>query len=179
MTSADQARQTLLAKIIASFQDVPYPGDDHLLLPTEVSESPEVRKEFTGKTWREISPGIGKDGVMHYAPDALDWLSPEAFRYYLPAYLIVCVEDIKRADVIPEILITRLSPLKGQADANLSNVAERRFEQISATFSQNQKNVIGEFFQYLFDSDPEIRTFRESDYFNAAVDGIIEYWDIK
>lgn len=90
----------LIDKIKKAFSDVKYPGDWCLKNSTEGQEPYLLELEFKGKTdWQTLSPDF-----LDRAPDgyssALSFFSDEAFRFYLPAYLVADIENkLKTVDV--------------------------------------------------------------------------------
>ncbi|MFC1997766.1 DUF6714 family protein [Chloroflexota bacterium] len=78
-----------LRKLIEhTFAEVPYPGDNNLRNSNEGVEPFLLEEEFKGKDdWKSLSPNF-----IDQAPDgfssALSFFSKEAFRFYLPAYLM-------------------------------------------------------------------------------------------
>lgn len=81
------------AQIREAFSPNQYPGDWCLKGSTEGEEPYLVEKEFKGKTdWAALDPEF-----LDQAPDgfasALSFFSDEAFRFYLPAYLIADLDD--------------------------------------------------------------------------------------
>jgi len=84
MKSVDE----VVAEIRRAFAPNEYPGDWCLKGSTEGDEPYLLEKEFKGKTrWDELDAEF-----LDQAPDgfasALSFFSDEAFRFYLPAYLI-------------------------------------------------------------------------------------------
>jgi hypothetical protein len=76
------------ARIISAFSSVERPGNWALRSSNEGEEPYLVEKEFQDKQdWRTIDPAF-----LDQAPDgfasALNFFSDEAFRYFLPAYLL-------------------------------------------------------------------------------------------
>jgi Family of unknown function (DUF6714) len=83
-----QDKEALAAQIDAAFAQAQYPGDQSLRGSREGDEPFLLEDEFKGKTdWRTLDPAF-----LDLAPDgyatALSFFSDEAFRFYLPAYLI-------------------------------------------------------------------------------------------
>ena len=79
-------------KIRTSFAEVSYPGDWCLRGSNEGDEPYLLEEEFKGKIdWRAIDAEF-----LDQAPDgfgsALSFFSDEAFRFYLPAYLIADID---------------------------------------------------------------------------------------
>lgn len=78
----------LIEQIHLAFAKVEYPGDTNLRNSNEGEEPFLLEKEFQGKDdWRALSAKF-----IDQAPDgfasALSFFSAEAFRFYLPAYLL-------------------------------------------------------------------------------------------
>lgn len=97
----------LVAAISAAFADVPYPGDDDLV-SGDVSYDREYRsvaQAFRGKDWRELS----LDFVFVHKDD-LPFLSPAALRYFLPAYLLACLQHADELDTAPANVALNLTP---------------------------------------------------------------------
>jgi len=70
-----------------AFADTPYPGD-HALVRSAGDEPAEVEALFRGRDdWRILSASF-VDRAGAASPSALSFFSPEAFRFYLPAYLM-------------------------------------------------------------------------------------------
>jgi len=82
------SKAEIIAAIETAFQSVKYPGDSCLRNSNEGTEPFLLEDEFKGKDNRaELDPAF-----LDQAPDgfssALSFFSAEAFRFYLPAYLI-------------------------------------------------------------------------------------------
>jgi hypothetical protein len=111
----------LVQEVRAAFSDVPYPGDDRITgscYPWDEG----VSDYFRGK---------GQDGhrveVLREHVAALSFFLPEAYHYYLPAFVIAELEDPETADIIcdsifydfshdkADSLIARLTPAQRQA----------------------------------------------------------------
>lgn len=76
-------RKKLIDVIEKTFEDVEYPGDDNLAAYKDNWESIYFAKAVKGKHWKELS----KDVLLKYE-DSLNQLTPEAIRFYMPAFLI-------------------------------------------------------------------------------------------
>lgn len=130
--------ENLQNKIIEEFQDIPYPGDDNIVphKPYLDIESDRVKEFFKGKNWKNIN-------IHHLINDytgdhsaCLIMMTPEAFRYYLPAYMLICIQDYEEADVSYETLFYKLT--KGMYGENF-------FEDRLECLADNAKKVISEF----------------------------------
>lgn len=85
---ADEAK----SMIQAAFATAEYPGDWCLRGSNEGDEPFLVEQEFKGKTdWRTLDAGFLDRAPDGYA-SALSFFSDEAFRFYLPAYLIADID---------------------------------------------------------------------------------------
>jgi hypothetical protein len=92
---------TLKSQISEAFCRGVYPGDGCLTNSREGTEPGLLEHEFKGKTdWRALSPSF-----IDQAPDgfgtALNFFSDEAFRFYLPAYLLADLDEkLKQTNVV-------------------------------------------------------------------------------
>lgn len=73
-------------------------------------ECERVSTDFAGKHWTDLSPQVLR---FHY--DAIPLLSPEAFAYYLPAYLLFAARDPSSG--VAEMLLYALGPTAGPGTA--------------------------------------------------------------
>ena len=94
-------KEELIKKIKGSFQDIKYPGDWCLRGSNEGEEPYLLEKEFKGRDdWTNLSSKF-----LDQAPDgfssALSFFSDEAFRFYLPAYIIADLNNkLEETDVL-------------------------------------------------------------------------------
>lgn len=95
----------LAEKVRRSFRDVPAPVRISVLRGDEDFESFLVEQAFREKHWGDLTPELAQS-----RPQAIAFFSPEAFRYFLPGYLLLALEDISSLDVS---LISLLSALAG------------------------------------------------------------------
>jgi len=94
MSAHEKDTDTLKRQITAAFAGVEYPGDWCLRGSNEGEEPYLLEQEFRGKTdWTALTPDF-----LDNAPDgfasALSFFSDEAFRFYLPAYLIADIDGM-------------------------------------------------------------------------------------
>ena len=79
-------------QIRSAFANVEFPGDWCLRGSNEGNEPFLLEQEFQGKTdWQALDPAF-LDGAPDGYGSALCFFSDEAFRFYLPAYLIADVD---------------------------------------------------------------------------------------
>ena len=87
--------------IVRAFSGSQYPGDWCLVESLEGDEPALLAQEFRGKTeWHTLDPNF-----IDQAPDgfgsALSFFSDEAYRFYLPAYLVASVDGkLQQADPV-------------------------------------------------------------------------------
>ncbi len=72
-----------------AFKNVKYPGDEHLLHPQSYEES-EV-EDFKGKHWKSWKD-LSRE-IINSNYSTLSFLSPEAYPFFLPAYMIHGLEN--------------------------------------------------------------------------------------
>ena len=114
----------LREEISGAFQNAHYPGDDRIV-SHECWECTEVTNAFKGTRWQDWIDRPPEDLCMRGGGIFL--LSPEAFRYFLPAYLIVSLKDEKN-----HIQHQVLGALQRKADG----------------FTPNQAKVIKKYLQF-------------------------------
>lgn len=129
--------QQLRSAIEIAFVDAAYPGDDKLIShPCE--ECFRVRDNFKGTVWkdwtkRDLAEGGGT------APLAL--FTPEAFRFYLPAYLLRAIAEVvekKETPIFEGVLFSLADPKRtiGLSEDE-ATVAARTAEFLRARYSDN------------------------------------------
>lgn len=94
-------REQTKALIEAAFADVRFPGDWCLSGSNEGDEPRLLTEEFKDKTdWRTLRPDFLDQAPAGFG-SALSFFSDEAFRFYLPAYLIADIDgQLSKADPV-------------------------------------------------------------------------------
>ncbi len=168
----------LCLRIDESFGGLPYPGDEHIVLDNSGAhlECEEIKSALKGRHWRDVSFEI-----LEELRSALPFLSPEGYRFYLPAFMVFSIADIYRADVIPDEVIRTLTLphasdidrikelakghpemqpfssdeweqiLKTLADTYSSGTLERMFFERVSGFTAIQCTLIRQFLEYMQD----------------------------
>ena len=131
-----QRKTALIAEIRAVFADVPYPGDDNITSTTYPWDE-GVSDYFRGTTQEGHS---AKDLRCH--KEALSFFLPEAYHYYLPAFIVAVLEDSEAADNIYGSLI---------CDFN----SRRRTKEIIPRLSVAQRQAMIKYFEYCLDESGE------------------------
>lgn len=125
--------EALKQKIFASFENVPYPKGR--IAPHECDECNDVCKTFKNKNWKTISPEILE--VNH---GIIPLFSPEAFQYFLPAYLNFSLNNFYEYDTVCQFTIYSISPSNKEIN-ELLDYWRSRF----VHFSHEQMSCIYEF----------------------------------
>lgn len=131
--------------IQAAFADVPYPGDNGIGKRVPGSnvytslETGSVEAFFAGRHWTEINWDVLWHEYEGQASACPTFMTPAAFRYYLPAYMLMALQGIDVVDMLAsstvQNLIPRLFPDTGDAegDGRLGrNIRELTIEQRAA-----------------------------------------------
>lgn len=122
-------KDELISQIEEAFKDVPYPGDENIVDdPNHCPECEEVSEAFKGKHWKEVVSSL------HSFPDNIYLLTPEAYQFYLPAFLIYSILK-DESDMRVDFTIHSFSFAKFRSQIEL--------------FSIEQKKVIKAFLEYM------------------------------
>ncbi len=128
----ESRRARLVAQIESAFADTPRPKDREISVPTYDDEG--TAAYFRGRSWRS---GHTVE-ALRWHEASLCFFTTEAFRYFLPAYMLATIKDRETADVIPHGI-----------EFHLVN-SSRAPEQL-ASFTPAELDAIGAFFCYLSD----------------------------
>ncbi len=126
--------------ISEAWSDAPYPGDDAIAYDQSGQhlERAQVAEFFRGKRWKDVTLAA----LRSYRGDAsacLAFMSPEAFRYYLPAYMLIALDDYAEADAIADSALNMLTP----------GELREYWNERAKGFSQRQRGAILSFLNYL------------------------------
>jgi hypothetical protein len=152
----------LKLRIDEAFGEMPYPGDEHIVA-CDCWECEDVKSALKGLHWRDVDVSFER---LDHLWEALSFLSPEGFHFYLPACMIISVMDFDRADIIPNCVISRLTPLYASdidrlsrerdrgmmTEYHRSGEAERRFLERVSGLNEAQCKVIRQFLEYMRDA---------------------------
>lgn len=90
--------KTIKRAIAEAFAGVPYPGDNNITrCPYNCSECRRMAEFFKG---RESTGYTLEELREHHV--ALSLFTPEAFHFFLPAFMEVSVDKYEKGDVIPD-----------------------------------------------------------------------------
>ena len=96
----------LKLRIGGAFREMPYPGDEHIVshIRGDCWECEKIKNALKGRHWRDLS-----FESLDHLREALTFMSPEGFRFYLPAFMIILIMDYYRADITSIVVIGRLT----------------------------------------------------------------------
>lgn len=131
-----KAKERVTTEVLIAFSVLAYPGDANLV-GGESDEYVELRQELKGLRWQDVP-----DSLIRRETSCLSFLSPLAFRYYLPAYLMYSVRNIENPD---SGCMNTLASLRvaGPCPARI-----RRFTKL-------QRIAVKHFIEFFRDSAPE------------------------
>ncbi|HWY78086.1 MAG TPA: DUF6714 family protein [Verrucomicrobiae bacterium] len=91
---------SLKLTIQSAFAEVPYPGDGNIThCPYNCAECRRIAEYFKGRD----STGHAVDALRKHHV-ALSLFTPEAFHYFLPAFMLVSLDSYEKGDVIPDAI---------------------------------------------------------------------------
>lgn len=125
-----------------AFADVPYPGDDNIADHQNCPECDDVQAFFRGKSWRDL-----KFPELRDFHSSLPLLTPQAFQYFLPGYMLATMGNWDQAEMIPYGILS-IGGYSDETDA----VQERRED--AEIFNQKQREAIVAYLREL-QSSPE------------------------
>ncbi|MCE0523691.1 MAG: hypothetical protein LV480_12360 [Methylacidiphilales bacterium] len=135
-----------------AFADVPYPGDDNIADHQDCLECDDIRAFFRGRSWREL-----KFPELRSFP--LPLLTPDAFHYFLPGYMLACLDDWKMADTIPCGVMT-IGGYRNDASTVKKEAREKRKK-----FTPSQREAIAAWLRELGKNGPlELRDDEDVEY---------------
>lgn len=107
--TAEQER--VVSLIQSAWEDVEHPGDNDIDgCGCGREECQSVVAYFAGRSWEEIT----FQGLRKHCPSAWDtpfgYMTPAAFQYFLPAFLLMFLRDRKKLDVLASSIVWTLCP---------------------------------------------------------------------
>ena len=137
----NRSAEQLAREIDRAFSAERYPGDDHLINSSSL-EAVEVRDFLRGRRWNDLRI---EELARNHA--SLFFLTPEALRYYIPAFLIASVLHYDDSDQIPSTLLFLLNPF-AMTDSDYQPRFRERFESLS----DSERHAIRGFLEFLRDT---------------------------
>jgi len=136
--------EEVITLIKNAFADTPNPSGR---LSADTYDDEGTHDYFSGTTWD------GHDVAMlrkHEA--AMSFFTPEAFRYYLPCFMLAELTDPKTADILGEYVVSQFARSEG-------NWEDKRSKRVGQ-FTSGERRAIIAFLQYMTDT---YQGFRQDD----------------
>jgi hypothetical protein len=137
----------LADKVMAAFSDVPYPGDNNIIgdcLEFEYGKDPS--RVLRGVNWRDLEKVSFVAETKTYALPYPGHLTPSAYHFYLPGYMLVLARHYRNATVWTYSIVSSLLLYsEGDTLAIFEKEHLKRFEMLNLT----QKRVVRLFLEYL------------------------------
>jgi hypothetical protein len=141
---SDKGYQILIQEIESAFADVAYPGDDNLVKSLEYYDNLKVVIDFKGKHWKEIS----LKNLLKHRFD-LPRFTPEAFRFYLPAFLISSLHGEAGGEIIGHVISSLSQPISERAE-------KEEFLNILKAFDSKQRAALKAFIRAYIESEKHL-----------------------
>jgi hypothetical protein len=137
--------EDLAKEIESAFQDVTYPGDDNLVYDNSGRywDVREAAQAFKSQHWKTIPLKVIVSNRDH-----LPFLTPAAFHFFLPAFLLASLLHPVEADTLNDNLIYLLTP-PDETDRRKNWLLS-----IANKSSSEQKAVIIAFMKFKMEEEP-------------------------
>lgn len=156
---------TLSEQIDSAFDVTPHPNESNIFIEDSqwyVFIHFSIKDELINKSWQELD-----EYFVLYNYEVLHFMTPEAYQYYLPAFLKVGMLHMSDSNILPSAIISSLYP---NHSAEKMHELQSRIDRLNT----HQKIVINKF----------IRLFASAhiDYFIYDMESInlvetIKFWD--
>lgn len=164
----DKLTEQIARQIEAAFANTPYPGDENI----SNHEREDLDEDFKGKHWRDIPP---KSLFAHRSD--LGFFTTEAFRFYLPAFVLGVLRHFDEVDTLTYNLIAYLcpDPYRGFPDPPKLDY-EARLKQRTVDFTPDQAAAVQGFLKAYQTLHPE--RF-EGSAISILLDSALPFWEAK
>ncbi len=146
-----------------AFADAVYPGDSNIATnPGCCDECRYTDDFFRGRHWRELT----SEQKLPTGWGGLSLLTAAAWRFYLPAYLLLGLSQSEYAHDTAETVMFQLGP-RDTADL------EGFFQERSSGFSDAQQECLAAYTRYFSERDPEDEDYQATaDYWQGRMAAI-------
>jgi hypothetical protein len=153
--TGQQLLEKLISQIQEAFADAEYPGDDNLVTSSEYLANLQIEIDFGGKHWKDVTTNL----ILSHRLD-LHRFTPEAFCFYLPAFLVASLGGEHSGEIISHVFWS-FDPQQCQGKAS------NEFSSRVKVLSSKQKAVVKAFVQY----------YRATEAIQLPVDKrVVEFW---
>lgn len=143
MKCPDEMSAKIVQETQIAFADIQYPGDDRLVESSGYWELEKLAEQFRGKNWKEVPVTT----INRYR-FCLSFFTPEAFCYYLPAFILAVRLFPDEVDTLPDNVYYRLTP--PEQDGTQMDKLIR----IANILNLPQKEVVKQFIQLYLIEEP-------------------------
>ena len=163
MEDFEKEKLSLKRVLEDAFKNIVFPGDDKLLAPDSFDDNDIV--DFKQDTFWKTDWRLIPEEVIDLNHQSLPFFSPEAYRFYLPAYLRRAIDTLFVADInVLEFTLYNLVP-----DKTSSRIL-KRFERRKQALDDRQKQVVIRFLEF-------VKKWCDDDTLSRVADeGLKEYW---
>lgn len=146
----DERARELEQHIQEAFGSLRYPGKHKVVYDTAPSnlDCADILHAFGGRHWSDIPSQVLTKNTMAY-----HYLTPEGYRFYLPAYLRAALKRENEMAGLRGDLITSLAPRRlKKGDPRIDPQSEKLFRERISLLTEPQKEVVREFLQWIRDA---------------------------
>lgn len=155
-------KTTLLKEISSAFPMRPLPNVVAGNVTSYEDEYSYIEKYFKGKEWNSFNFKDLYDNYQGPQDACLAFMSPVAFRYYLPSFMSIALNEYEEADLLVDTTLYSLIP----------NKENNNESEIFNKFTQEQIQVIIEFITYL-------KQTHAGDFSESEINPALNYWKNK
>ena len=143
MENNDRARE-VREEIMQAFKDIKHPGGHtHSITYEDTGESQDVADAFCARSWQEMSLEL-----THEHNDSWCFLTPAAYRYFLPAYIYASLQLYNDPASLEESVLYSLTPPK-------EGERHEKYEERMQGFSPAQRRAIRSFLEFIKEDHPD------------------------
>lgn len=129
----EQTIDKLVGRIEKAFASVEHPGERRLVDPDDKYARSEIEGFFPNVHWRDVTPEAFENNC-----DALAFFTPEAWQYYLPAFLCWTLKSFRTSDsctvdfTIYNLALEKKKSLRQRSLSNFSRLTEDQTKAVVA-----------------------------------------------
>ena len=155
--------ENVIQSIRSAFAKVVYPGDSWIVSGSNDYEADEVHRNFVGRHWESFTR---QELLDNYT--ALFFFTPQAFHYYLPAYLIASMDQLCYGDALANATMYSLSPHEGIHEEMESQFFLERINLLDI----HQFDATTDTIKYILETFPEY-------FFEDAGRKLSDFWHLR
>jgi len=144
--------EAVCESIHAAFGSLPTPDKRRLILPCRERDragEERIRRDLAGKSWQSLSADFLATRWASFC-----YLSPEAYRYYLPALLLRGLENLAEEGTLAHSVVFSLVP---SFHSLYYAGKDARFQAQLDSFTEEQHRAVAGFLGLVFDESERLR----------------------